>query len=183
LPPTPDFRKCLPMDKAMADEVIIATSMNGSELPHFNGYPARIVVPGWTATYWMKHIVDIQISSKPFDGFWMQKAYRVPAGMFPVEHPFPSQDAKESWPITEMVVNSLVATPLDGGRASAHGFTVEGVAWDWTGARVGGRRRWGRIWGGSVSAHSAWPRASWRRVLIRFRPEQRTMPVRFRLKS
>ena len=24
--------------------------------------------------------------------FWMQKAYRVPAGMFPVDHPYPSQD-------------------------------------------------------------------------------------------
>jgi sulfite dehydrogenase len=130
LAPTPDFRKCLPMDKALADEVIIATSMNGAALPHFNGYPARIVVPGWTATYWMKHVNDIQISSKPFDGFWMEKAYRVPAGMFPVEHPFPTQDNKTAWPITEMVVNSLVATPVDGGRVSSHGFTVEGVAWD-----------------------------------------------------
>ncbi len=92
LPTTPDFNKALPMDKAMADEVIIATSMNGKPLPHLNGYPARLIVPGWTATYWMKHISHIQLSSKPLDNFWIQKAYRVPAGMFPVDHPFPSQD-------------------------------------------------------------------------------------------
>ena len=127
---TPDFRKSLPMDKAMADEVIIATTMNGKALPHLNGYPARVVVPGWTATYWMKHVTGIQVSSKPLDSFWIQKAYRVPAGMFPVEHPFPSQDNQANWPITEMVVNSVVADPIDGTRQHAAGFAVEGVAWD-----------------------------------------------------
>ncbi len=130
LPTTPDFRKSLPMDKALADEVIIATSMNGAPLPHLNGYPARLVVAGWTATYWMKHVNGLRLSSKPLENFWMQKAYRVPAGMFPVDHPYPSQDNTASWPITEMVVNSLVATPVGGARLPAGGFAIEGVAWD-----------------------------------------------------
>jgi sulfite dehydrogenase (cytochrome) subunit A len=130
LPTTPDFRKALPMDKAMADEVIIAVSMNGAALPHLNGYPARVIVPGWTATYWMKHVNGIQISSKPLDSFWIQKAYRVPASMFPVDHPFPTQDNQTTWPITEMVVNSVVAAPIDGTRVPAAGFIIEGVAWD-----------------------------------------------------
>jgi DMSO/TMAO reductase YedYZ molybdopterin-dependent catalytic subunit len=130
LPTTPDFHKSLPMDKAMSDDVIIATTMNGQPLPHLNGYPARIVVPGWTATYWMKHVTNIQLSSKPLDSFWMQKAYRVPSGMFPVDHPFPSQDNTTTWPITDIVVNSLVADPIDGTRQPAAGFAVQGVAWD-----------------------------------------------------
>lgn len=130
LPTTPDFHKSLPMDKAMADEVIIATTMNGKPLPHLNGYPARVVIPGWTATYWMKHLTSIQLSTKPLDNFWMQKAYRVPAGMFPVDHPFPTQDKADTWPITDMVVNSVIADPIDGTRHAASGFTVRGVAWD-----------------------------------------------------
>jgi sulfite dehydrogenase len=130
LPTTPDFRKSLPMDKALSDEVIIATSMNGQNLPHLNGYPARVIVPGWTATYWMKHVNDIQISTKPLDNFWMQKAYRVPAGMFPVDRPFPTQDNQTTWPITDIVVNSLVAGPVEGTRLTTRGFTVQGVAWD-----------------------------------------------------
>jgi sulfite dehydrogenase len=130
LPTTPDFHKSLPINKAMADEVIIAVTMNGDRLPHLNGYPARVVVPGWTATYWMKHVTSIQVSRKPLDSFWMQKAYRVPAGMFPVDHPFPTQDNATTWPITDIVVNSLVADPIDGTRQSADGFTVQGVAWD-----------------------------------------------------
>jgi sulfite dehydrogenase (cytochrome) subunit A len=130
LPTTPDFYKSLPMDKAMSDEVIIAMSMNGKPLPHLNGYPARVVVPGWTATYWMKHVTSIQLSTKALDSFWIQKAYRVPAAMFPVEHPFPSQDNNATWPITDMVVNSVVADPIAGSRQRAGGFAIEGVAWD-----------------------------------------------------
>jgi hypothetical protein len=130
LPTTPDFNKSLPMDKAMSDDVIIAIAMNGQPLPHLNGYPARLVVPGWTATYWMKHVSHIQLSTKPIASFWMQKAYRVPAGMFPVDHPFPTQDSAETWPITDIVVNSLVADPIDGTRQPASGFAVQGVAWD-----------------------------------------------------
>jgi DMSO/TMAO reductase YedYZ molybdopterin-dependent catalytic subunit len=130
LPATPDFRKCLPLSKAMADETIIATQMNQAPLPPLNGYPARVVVPGWTSTYWMKHIIEIEVSAKPLDNFWMAKAYRVPAGMFPVEHPFESQNDKASWPITEIVVNSVIADPIDGDQVNRSGFTVKGVAWD-----------------------------------------------------
>jgi DMSO/TMAO reductase YedYZ molybdopterin-dependent catalytic subunit len=130
LPTTPDFMKSLPLAKAMTDEVIIATTMNGKSLPHLNGYPARVIVPGWTATYWMKHVNSIELSSKPLENFWMKSAYRVPAGMFPVEHPFPTQDNAQTWPITEMVVNSLVADPIAGTRSDGAGFTIEGVAWD-----------------------------------------------------
>jgi sulfite dehydrogenase len=130
LPTTPDFVKSLPMDKALADEVIIATTMNGQPLPHLNGYPARVIVPGWTATYWMKHVTSIQISSKQLENFWMKAAYRVPAGMFTVDRPFPSQDNQTNWPITEMVVNSVIAEPIGGARLPAAGFAIEGVAWD-----------------------------------------------------
>ena len=40
---------------------IIAYEMNGAPLPHFNGFPARLIVPGWTGTYWMKHLIDIDV--------------------------------------------------------------------------------------------------------------------------
>ena len=89
LPTTPDFLKALPMEKAMADEVIIATSMNGQPLPHLNGYPARVIVPGWTATYWMKHVTNIQLSSKPLDNFWMQEGLSRAGGHVPGGSPVP----------------------------------------------------------------------------------------------
>ena len=54
---TPDFIKSLPLWKAMHEDTLLAYEMNGAPLPHFNGAPVRLVVPGWTATYWTKHIV------------------------------------------------------------------------------------------------------------------------------
>ena len=77
---TPPFIKSIPVWKAVEDTTLIAYEMNGQPLPHWNGFPARIVVPGWTATYWMKHVARIDAVTKPFDGFWMKSAYRIPLG-------------------------------------------------------------------------------------------------------
>ena len=47
---TPDFQKSLPTWKAIEENTLIAYEMNGAALPHWNGFPARVVVPGWTGT-------------------------------------------------------------------------------------------------------------------------------------
>ena len=79
---TPDFVKSIPAWKAMDENTLIAWQMNGEPLPHWNGAPARIVVPGWTATYWMKQVVSIRALAQPLTDFWMAKAYRIPKGKF-----------------------------------------------------------------------------------------------------
>lgn len=60
----------------------------------------------------------------------MRSAYRVPNGMFPVDKPFRSQVAEATIPITEIVVNSLIADPLDGEQMERSEFTIRGIAWD-----------------------------------------------------
>jgi len=128
---TPDFVKSIPVWKAMDENTLVAFAMNGEKLPHWNGYPARIVVPGWTATYWMKHVTTISAIAQPFKGFWMNPAYRIPKGKFPVIDRFVSQETEANTPITEMVVNSMITSP-EGGRKVRAGeaVTVAGVAWD-----------------------------------------------------
>ena len=130
MPGTPDYLKSLPPGKALADDTIVATTMNGGPLPLWNGFPARLVVPGWTGTYWIKHLSRITASTKALDGFWMRKAYRVPARLFPVTTAFATQEDSSTWPITEMVTNSLIASPLDGEEVERSGFPVRGIAWD-----------------------------------------------------
>jgi DMSO/TMAO reductase YedYZ molybdopterin-dependent catalytic subunit len=128
---TPDFIKSIPVAKALDPDTIVAYEMNGEALPHFNGAPARIMVPGWTATYWTKHVIRIEARSKPEDNFWMKAAYRVPAGKFPVVQRFLSQETAVNTPITEMVVNSIITTPAAGDTVRMGEFlTVKGVAWD-----------------------------------------------------
>jgi DMSO/TMAO reductase YedYZ molybdopterin-dependent catalytic subunit len=127
---TPDFVKSIPVWKAMEDTTLIAYEMNGSPLPHFNGFPARIVLPGWTGTYWLKHLVSIRAVTKPFDGFWMKSAYRIPVRQFPVAARFISQETPANTPITEVMVNSLITSHRDGATVKAGKVTVSGLAWD-----------------------------------------------------
>lgn len=128
---TPDFIKSLPLWKALDENTILAFAMNGEPLPHLNGFPVRLIVPGWTATYWIKMISDINVVSKPADGYWMRKSYRIPLGKFPEVARFSSQEYPDTTPVTEMVVNSLVTSIRDGQRFElGQSIEVKGLAWD-----------------------------------------------------
>ena len=118
------------MWKAIDESTLIAYEMNGAPLPHFNGFPARLIVPGWTGTYWMKHLISVTALTKPQGGFWMNPAYRIPIGKFPVVARFVSQENATTTPITEMVVNSLITSHRDGAKVKAGKVTVSGLAWD-----------------------------------------------------
>lgn len=128
---TPDFAKSLPAWKAFEETTLVAYEMNGEPLPRWNGFPARLIVPGWTATYWVKHLTSITAVMEPFGGYWMRPAYRVPADRFPLVRRFASQDTATDVPITEIVVNSLITSPADGARLQVRKrATVRGFAWD-----------------------------------------------------
>ena len=74
----PDFMKSLDIDHARDGEVMLAYQMNGEQLPLLNGFPLRLVVPGWYSTYWVKMLSDIEVLDAPDDNFWMKTAYRIP---------------------------------------------------------------------------------------------------------
>lgn len=127
----PDFVKSIPVWKALEEDALIAFAMNGKALPHWHGFPARLVVPGWTATYWVKHLERIEVLTQPSTSFWMKTGYRIPANRFPVIERFISQEAGGTTPITEIAVNSLIAEPAEGTRLSAgRSLQVRGIAWD-----------------------------------------------------
>jgi sulfite dehydrogenase len=130
LPKTPDFVKSIPVDVALDENTLIAFEMNGQPLPHWNGFPARLIVPGWTGTYWVKQLTSIKLVSRPEKNFWMNPAYRLPRGKFRTPS-FKSQVTDANEPITTMVVNSLV-TSLKAGQRVRRGTPLEvrGVAWD-----------------------------------------------------
>lgn len=126
----PDFVKSLPMWKALDADTLIALEMNGEPLSRWHGAPARLVVPGWTATYWVKALTRISMLDRPLDGFWMKTAYRVPKDVFGPSH-FDSQDNEQTAPITDIRVNSLIIEPATGAGLRPQGTTeVRGYAWD-----------------------------------------------------
>jgi DMSO/TMAO reductase YedYZ molybdopterin-dependent catalytic subunit len=131
LPATPDFVKSVPIDRALDEHTLIAFEMNGEPLPQWNGAPVRLVVAGWTATYWVKHLTSMRVEPKAFDGFWMKTAYRIPTGKFPGAR-FASQENEQTTPITEILINSLVTSHTQGERL-ARGRPAEIAGWAWDG--------------------------------------------------
>ena len=57
---------------------MIAFAMNGEQLPLLNGFPLRLIVPGWYSTYWVKMLSDIEVLDRADDNYWMTTAYTIP---------------------------------------------------------------------------------------------------------
>ncbi len=154
LPTVPDFIKSLPVDKTQEEDIIIAYEMNGQPLTMLNGFPARLIVPGWYATYWVKSLTDITVLNKPFDEFWMKTAYRIPdtaCGCIP-----PGSKPQKTIPIHRLTTRSLIIAPEDGsglkankpvdvmGVAFSGGYGIKDVIVSTDGGRNWGQARLGK---------------------------------------
>ena len=111
---TPDFVKALDIDHARDGEVMLAYGMNGDDLPVLNGFPLRLVVPGYYGTYWVKHLNEITVIDNVFDGFWMKSAYRIPDT--PNNSVEPGTAPKATIPINRFTVRSFITNVTDGAR-------------------------------------------------------------------
>ncbi len=126
---TPDFRKSLNLDDAIQKEVMVAHSMNGETLPMLNGFPLRLVVPGWFATYWVKMLNDIEVLNEADQNFWTAKAYRLPANACHCSEP--GEALTGTIPVGRMTVRSFITT-VENGRNVPGGkvLTIKGIAFD-----------------------------------------------------
>ena len=115
LPGAPQKIKSIPIDVARRDDVIIAWGMNGEMLPLLHGYPLRVIVPGWFATYWIKMLSDIEVlSTDEDDSYFMAKSYRLPAvPVRPGDKDFPTI------PVTTMGPRSFITSHVDGASIPA----------------------------------------------------------------
>ena len=126
---TPRFAKALAIEHARDGEVMVAYEMNGADLPMLNGFPLRLVVPGWYATYWVKALSEITVLPEMFRGFWMDKAYRIPAA--PDGNEAAEHLATETVPINRMTLRSLFFRPEPGEQLHAQApFEIQGLAFD-----------------------------------------------------
>lgn len=133
VPPAPtiaDFVKSLKYDHANDGEVMVAYEMNGEPLPVLNGYPLKLVVPGWYATYWVGMLSDIQVLDKPFEGFWMKNAYKIPKGVSNGNES-PDSLATDMEPINIMDVRSIFVSPEpDETIRAGEQSDIQGLAFD-----------------------------------------------------
>ncbi|RBI74543.1 sulfite dehydrogenase [Roseovarius sp. TE539] len=57
--------RSIPMEKAL-DDCLVAFKMNGEALRTEQGYPVRLVVPGWEGNMWVKWLRRIEVGDKPW---------------------------------------------------------------------------------------------------------------------
>ncbi|MBX7212156.1 MAG: molybdopterin-dependent oxidoreductase [Verrucomicrobiaceae bacterium] len=181
LPQTPDFVKALEIDHARDGEIVIAFEMNGEPLPMLNGFPLRLVVPGYFGTYWVKHLNELEVVGDTFAGFYMATGYRIPAT--PGGCVEPGVTPTSTVPITRFKIRSFLTSLEDGAKIKSgretllrgiafdggHGITEVLVSTDegksWQPARLGkdhGKysfREWTLAWTPKAGAHSIQCRA------------------------
>jgi len=118
----PKFLKSITVDHARDGEVMLAFAMNGEQLPLLNGFPLRVVVPGWYSTYWVKMLSRIEVLDRPDDNFWMKTAYTIPD--MPGANMKPGETGVKMVPINAMVPRAFVTNLRDGGTVHVGAKTV-----------------------------------------------------------
>ena len=123
----PDFMKSLDVDHARDGEDMIAYEMNGQQLALLNGFPLRLVVPGWYSTYWVKMLNDIEVLDQPDTNYWMKTAYTIPDT--PHASIRPGQTDVKFVPISRMVPRSFITNIKSGDTLRAGVSTLaRGIA-------------------------------------------------------
>jgi DMSO/TMAO reductase YedYZ molybdopterin-dependent catalytic subunit len=124
-----DFVKSLDIEHAMDGEVMLAFQMNGADLPMLNGYPVRLIVPGYYGTYWVKHLTDIVVVDSVFEGYWMKPAYRIPDN--PCHCVEPGTTPARTIPIGRFTIRSFITSHLPNATLRVgREATVKGIAFD-----------------------------------------------------
>lgn len=74
------FGRSLPRDKAMSAEPLVAYAYNDEPLSRHQGFPLRLIVPGYYGVANVKWLSEIQVQSDPYMGKYQARWYRTVRG-------------------------------------------------------------------------------------------------------
>ncbi len=70
-----NFARSLSLDDARNPDFILAYEMNGEPLPEKNGYPLRLIAPGWYGIANVKWLKRIELSDRRLENLFMARDY------------------------------------------------------------------------------------------------------------
>lgn len=141
--------RSIPMDKAV-DDVLVAYGQNGEPPRPENGYPLRLIVPGWTGNISVKWLRRIKVVDRPYQ-----------TRMDGTGQPAIGPDGKAWQHSSFMEAKSVITSPSGGQRLPGRGFyEIRGLAWS-------GRGRVQRV-EVSIDAGATWRDASLQAPVLRF---------------
>ena len=113
------FVRSIPLQKAM-DSTLLAYEMNGEPLPLKHGFPLRALALGWTGANCVKWLSRITVLERPFEGFFMDKVYRVFQK---------GEDPASGTVVTNIKLKSIITQPLNDEKLPLAPVTVLGAAY------------------------------------------------------
>lgn len=96
------FGKGLSSEKAMHPDTLLAWQVNDQDLSVDHGAPLRLVVPGWFGIWWVKWVHSIELSDRPFNGFWQNERYT-----------YQTEDGIVIAPVAQQLPRAVIVTPQD----------------------------------------------------------------------
>jgi sulfite oxidase len=119
------FIRSIPLAKALDEDSLVATHMNGAPLTMPHGFPARALIPGWIGSASIKWLQEITVLNHEYAGAYMDPGYRVPAEQLPDRKP-------STLALTSLRLKSIIAKPDDHTEinfSSGATVSVRGAAW------------------------------------------------------
>jgi sulfane dehydrogenase subunit SoxC len=146
----PHLTRSVPVAKAL-DDAIIALYQNGERLMPANGYPMRLLLPGYEGNMNVKYLRRIKIVAEPAMSFWESKTYA---------QLLPDGEAYQFYFLQE--VKSFITQPSPGLTLKEPGaYEISGVAYSGNGriAKVMVSADGGRSWAQAALQEPVLPKA------------------------
>jgi len=115
-----NFSHTLPTAKALED-CFVAYAQNGDPVRVEQGYPIRIIVPGWEAPFSVKYLKNIKVVDQPYHA-WNESMNHSVAR--------PDLGGKVRWYHFQFGPKSIITNPSAGLQMGAKGYNqITGIAW------------------------------------------------------
>lgn len=116
------FGGSIPMAKALRGDVLLAFTLNGRPLSPAHGFPLRGVVPGYIGARSVKWLGRIEVTAKPSDNYFQQRAYKK------LPRHATAAAVRRAKPLMETVLNSVICSPARGAKVQGSPLVVRGYA-------------------------------------------------------
>ena len=117
---TEQFARSMSLTDAMSPDNILAYEMNGEPLPAANGFPARLIAPGWYGVANVKWLTRIEVRDRRYEGNFMAREY---VTIREEEH-----DGETVWTFTSVSRDRLKSAPAKVTRDEDQ-YSIMGAAW------------------------------------------------------
>jgi sulfane dehydrogenase subunit SoxC len=114
------FTHTLPLAKAL-DDVIVAYGQNGEPVRIEQGFPFRLIVPGWEAPFSIKYLSHIKVVDQPYHTWNESMNHSILRG---------DLDGKSRWYHFQFGPKSIITRPSAGLKLERQGYVqITGLAW------------------------------------------------------